>query len=102
MLAYPQRIIGDDRVSAQGLGCMGMSQAYTSFGGYDDKESLATLTAAADFRAISVCARTVNAVMTCVTVHPFSLQSPWSSADISFESGSTREVSPAVPVDRVG
>lgn len=36
---YPQRKIGDDSVSAQGLGCMGMSFAYTSFGGYDDKES---------------------------------------------------------------
>jgi hypothetical protein len=46
--AYPQRTLGDDKVSAQGLGCMGMSQAYSSFGGYDDKESIATLTAAAD------------------------------------------------------
>jgi aryl-alcohol dehydrogenase-like predicted oxidoreductase len=46
--AYPQRMLGDDKVSAQGLGCMGMSQAYSSFGGYDDEESIATLTAAAD------------------------------------------------------
>ncbi|KAF2667295.1 aldo-keto reductase [Microthyrium microscopicum] len=45
---YPQRKIGDDNVSAQGLGCMGMSQAYTSFGGYDDEESLKTLSAALD------------------------------------------------------
>jgi aryl-alcohol dehydrogenase-like predicted oxidoreductase len=48
MPSYPQRQLGDDKVSAQGLGCMGMSQAYSSFGGYDDPESLATLTAAAD------------------------------------------------------
>jgi aryl-alcohol dehydrogenase-like predicted oxidoreductase len=48
MPSYPQRTIGDDKVSAQGLGCMGMSQAYSSFGGYDDEESLAVLTAAAD------------------------------------------------------
>jgi hypothetical protein len=48
MAAYPQRTIGNDKVSAQGLGCMGMSMAYTSLGGYDDVESLATLTEAAD------------------------------------------------------
>lgn len=47
-MSYPQRLIGDDKVSAQGLGCMGMSQGYTSFGGYDDEESLRTLTRAAD------------------------------------------------------
>lgn len=45
---YPQRKIGDDLVSAQGLGCMGMSFAYTSFGGQDDEESLKVLTRAAD------------------------------------------------------
>ncbi|EME77718.1 uncharacterized protein MYCFIDRAFT_89162 [Pseudocercospora fijiensis CIRAD86] len=45
---YPQRKLGDDYVSAQGLGCMGMSFAYTSYGGYDDEESLKVLTAAAD------------------------------------------------------
>ncbi|KAJ4393956.1 hypothetical protein N0V93_003173 [Gnomoniopsis smithogilvyi] len=45
---YPQRKIGDDLVSAQGLGCMGMSFAYISFGGQDDEESLRTLTRAAD------------------------------------------------------
>ena len=46
--SYPQRKIGNDSVSAQGLGCMGMSFAYTSFGGYNDKASLEVLTAAAD------------------------------------------------------
>ncbi|CAK4033619.1 Hypothetical predicted protein [Lecanosticta acicola] len=45
---YPQRKIGDDSVSAQGLGCMGMSFAYTSNGGYDDEESLRVLTKAID------------------------------------------------------
>nr|OQO29924.1 hypothetical protein B0A51_02920 [Rachicladosporium sp. CCFEE 5018] len=45
---YPQRKIGEDSVSAQGLGCMGMSFAYTSYGGFDDKESLEVLTKAAD------------------------------------------------------
>jgi len=45
---YPQRKIGDDKVSAQGLGCMGMSFGYTSYGGYDDQESLKVLTKAAD------------------------------------------------------
>jgi len=45
---YPQRKIGSDAVSAQGLGCMGMSFGYTSFGGYDDHASTAVLTAAAD------------------------------------------------------
>lgn len=47
-MPYPQRKIGDTNVSAQGLGCMGMSFGYTSFGGYDDKESSETLTRAAD------------------------------------------------------
>lgn len=45
---YPQRKIGNDSVSAQGLGCMGMSFGYTSFGGYDDKASAEVLTRAAD------------------------------------------------------
>ncbi|KAH6657188.1 aldo-keto reductase [Truncatella angustata] len=45
---YPQRKIGDTSVSAQGLGCMGMSFGYTSYGGYDDEESLRVLTRAAD------------------------------------------------------
>lgn len=45
---YPQRKIGDDSVSAEGLGCMGMSFGYTSFGGYDDKASAEVLTKAAD------------------------------------------------------
>ncbi|KAF3761741.1 Aldo/keto reductase [Cryphonectria parasitica EP155] len=45
---YPKRKLGDDLVSAQGLGCMGMSFAYTSFGGQDDEESLRVLTRAAD------------------------------------------------------
>ncbi|KAI1330119.1 aldo-keto reductase [Xylariaceae sp. FL0255] len=45
---YPQRKIGDDNVSALGLGCMGMSYAYASFGGFTDDESLQVLTKAAD------------------------------------------------------
>jgi aryl-alcohol dehydrogenase-like predicted oxidoreductase len=45
---YPQRKIGEDLVSAQGLGCMGMSFGYTSYGGYDDEESFNVLTRAAD------------------------------------------------------
>lgn len=45
---YPQRKIGDASVSAIGLGCMGMSFGYTSYGGYDDEESLKVLTRAAD------------------------------------------------------
>lgn len=44
----PQRKLGNETVSAIGLGCMGMSFSYTSFGGYDDDESLRVLTAAAD------------------------------------------------------
>lgn len=46
--SYPQRKIGDDAVSAQGLGCMGMSFSYTSFGGFDNEQSLQVLTKAAD------------------------------------------------------
>ncbi|KAK3718659.1 hypothetical protein LTR37_004876 [Vermiconidia calcicola] len=45
---YPQRKIGDDSVSAQGLGCMGMSFSYTSFGGFDNEQSYQVLTRAAD------------------------------------------------------
>ncbi|WP_019200985.1 aldo/keto reductase [Tsukamurella sp. 1534] len=41
----PSRSLGDLRVSALGLGCMGMSHAY---GAADPEESLATLHAAAD------------------------------------------------------
>ncbi|KAI1433344.1 aldo-keto reductase [Xylaria sp. CBS 124048] len=44
---YPQRKIGDDSVSAIGLGCMGMSFAYST-SGFDDNESFNVLTAAAD------------------------------------------------------
>jgi aryl-alcohol dehydrogenase-like predicted oxidoreductase len=55
MAPYPQRTIGNDKVSAQGLGCMGMSMAYTSLGGYDDVKSLATLTEAADLGITFVC-----------------------------------------------
>jgi aryl-alcohol dehydrogenase-like predicted oxidoreductase len=47
-MSFPQRKIGDDLVSAMGLGCMGMSYSYTSFGGMDDEESLRVLTRAAD------------------------------------------------------
>ncbi|KAE9962065.1 hypothetical protein BLS_000891 [Venturia inaequalis] len=47
-MPYPQRTIGTDNVSAQGLGCMGMSFGYTSFGGYDDTASAEVLTKAAD------------------------------------------------------
>jgi aryl-alcohol dehydrogenase-like predicted oxidoreductase len=47
-MPYPQRTIGTDKVSAQGLGCMGMSFGYTSFGGYDDTASAEVLTKAAD------------------------------------------------------
>ncbi|TKA27094.1 hypothetical protein B0A54_17038 [Friedmanniomyces endolithicus] len=45
---YPTRKLGGEDVSAIGLGCMGMSFAYTSFGGYDDKASAEVLTKAAD------------------------------------------------------
>ncbi len=45
---FPTRKLGDDDVSAIGLGCMGMSGSYTSFGGFDDDESLRVLTRAAD------------------------------------------------------
>ncbi|KAF1967729.1 Aldo/keto reductase [Bimuria novae-zelandiae CBS 107.79] len=45
---FPQRKLGSDTVSALGLGCMGMSFAYTSNGGYNDKESLKVLTRAVD------------------------------------------------------
>ncbi len=48
MAPFPQRTIGTDSVSALGLGCMGMSQSYSSFGGYNDEESLRVLTRAAD------------------------------------------------------
>ena len=43
----PKRRVGDDYVSAIGLGCMGMTHGYTS-GGYDEEESLRVLTRAAD------------------------------------------------------
>lgn len=45
---YPQRKIGEDSVSAEGLGCMGMSFSYTSFGGFDNEQSYQVLTKAAD------------------------------------------------------
>ncbi|KAF2426245.1 aldo-keto reductase [Tothia fuscella] len=47
-MPYAQRRIGNDNVSAEGLGCMGMTFAYTSFGGYDDSASVEVLTKAAD------------------------------------------------------
>ena len=43
---FPQRKIGDDLVSAIGLGCMGMS--IPSSAGNTDEESLRVLTQAAD------------------------------------------------------
>ncbi|KAH9909550.1 aldo-keto reductase [Xylariomycetidae sp. FL2044] len=45
---YPQRKLGDDLVSAIGLGCMGMHFGYASYGGFNDEESLKVLTKAAD------------------------------------------------------
>ena len=45
---FPQRKIGDDHVSAIGLGCMGMSFGYTRAEGWNDEESLQVLTKAAD------------------------------------------------------
>lgn len=47
-MSFPKRKIGDALVPALGLGCMGMSYSYTSFGGMDDDESLRVLTRAAD------------------------------------------------------
>lgn len=47
-MPFPQRTLGDSKVSALGLGCMGMSFGYSSFGGYDDNASLTVLTYAAD------------------------------------------------------
>ena len=44
---FPQRKIGDDFVSALGLGCMGFS-VVLSAGPYDEEESLKVLTEAAD------------------------------------------------------
>lgn len=44
---YPQRSIGNDSVSAIGLGCMGMSFVYTS-SHFNDEESYKVLTMAAD------------------------------------------------------
>lgn len=45
---FPTRKLGDAQVSAIGLGCMGMSFGYTSYGGFNDEESLKVLTRAAD------------------------------------------------------
>ena len=59
--AYPQRMIGEDKVSAQGLGCMGMSFGYTSVGGLDDQESLKVLTRAADLGVTFWVGHTVDA-----------------------------------------
>lgn len=47
-MSFPQRQLGDTRVSALGLGCMGMSFGYNSFGGYNDQESMRVLSKAAD------------------------------------------------------
>ncbi|KAI0460030.1 NADP-dependent oxidoreductase domain-containing protein [Xylaria acuta] len=46
--ALPQPEIGDDSVSAQGQGCMGMTSAYTSYGSCNEQESLEVLTQATD------------------------------------------------------
>lgn len=47
---YPKRTIGDDEVSAQGLGCMSLAPKYrsTSFDGSKGEEPLEVLTWAAD------------------------------------------------------
>ncbi|KAI1816676.1 aldo-keto reductase [Poronia punctata] len=45
---FPQRKIGDASVSAIGLGCMGMTFGYNSFGGFDEEEAFKVLTKAAD------------------------------------------------------
>ncbi|KAI1114220.1 aldo-keto reductase [Nemania sp. NC0429] len=45
---FPQRKIGNDSVSAIGLGCMGMSFSYASFGGFNEEEAYKVLTRAAD------------------------------------------------------
>jgi len=47
-MSYPQRTLGQTKVSAQGFGCMGLNAQYSSFGGYDDTESLRVLTRAAN------------------------------------------------------
>ena len=58
--AYPQRMIGKDKVSALGLGCMGMSFGYIG-GGFDDQESLKVLTRAADLGVTFWVGHTVDA-----------------------------------------
>jgi aryl-alcohol dehydrogenase-like predicted oxidoreductase len=42
-MSYPTRQLGDEQVSALGLGLMGMTQSYVSFGGFNDEESFRTL-----------------------------------------------------------
>ncbi|MBV8932321.1 MAG: aldo/keto reductase, partial [Kutzneria sp.] len=44
-MTMPTRRLGELEVSAQGLGCMGMSHAYS---GQDDEESVATIHRALD------------------------------------------------------
>jgi aryl-alcohol dehydrogenase-like predicted oxidoreductase len=45
-MTFPTRTLANEQVSAFGLGCMGMTQSYVSFGGFDEEESLRTLDAA--------------------------------------------------------
>ena len=45
-MPFSTRTLGNEQVSALGLGCMGMTQSYSSFGGFDEEESMRTLDAA--------------------------------------------------------
>jgi hypothetical protein len=66
---FPQRMIGEDTVSAQGLGCLGMTSAYTSFGGFNDSESLEVLSRAADL-GITFWDTSDMCVLYCYLVSP--------------------------------
>ena len=56
-MPHAQRSLGQTQVSAQGFGCMGLNAQYSSFGGYDDTESLRVLTRAADLGYPSILRR---------------------------------------------